>query len=367
VLIYACISSHGFGHGSRTASVLSQLHRLRPDWRLVLSTALPETFVATAFGPMPLEQRRCQWDVGVLQADALGSDPQATLLELAQLEQRLPALLEQECHWLREQAEPVLVLADVPPAAALLAERLEAPLVWLASFGWEAIYAPFGGPFLAWAERCLNLYRRGQLLIRCPLALPMPWGVPERPVGLTAGEPRCDGQALAQQLALSPHPDRNVLLSFGGLGYSLDPRPLARWPEHVFIGHDPLLAELPNGRTLPPSIRPLELMGHCSRLITKPGYSSFCEALTYGLGIHLVRRDGFAEAPVLERHLQHHGWHRLLSREQFSAGDWQLDQPLLPPSQGPLPLGGALQAAEILVDFAAQQGLISSSDQSRAT
>jgi hypothetical protein len=54
---------------------------------------------------------------------------------------------------------------------------------------------------------------------------------------------------------------------------------------------------------------------------------------------------------VLERDLQRHGWHRLLSKEQFSAGDWQLDQPLLPPSQGPLPLGGAQQAAEILVQF----------------
>jgi hypothetical protein len=73
--------------------------------------------------------------------------------------------------------------------------------------------------------------------------------------------------------------------------------------------------------------------------------------MTYGVGIHLVHRDGFAEAPVLERDLQRHGWHRLLSREQFSAGDWQLDQPLLPPSQGPLPLAGAQQAAQILVEF----------------
>jgi hypothetical protein len=136
VLIYTCISSHGFGHGSRTASVLAQLHRLRPHWRLVLSTALPESFLATAFGPVPVEQRRCQWDVGVLQADALGSDPAATLVALEQLEQHLPQQLVAEQAWLAQQQQPVLVLADVPPAAALLAERCGAPLVWLASFGW---------------------------------------------------------------------------------------------------------------------------------------------------------------------------------------------------------------------------------------
>ena len=363
MLIYTCISSHGFGHGSRTASVLAQLHRLRPDWRLVLSTALPESFLATAFGPLPVEQRRCQWDVGVLQADALGSDPAATLVALEQLEQHLPQLLAAEQAWLAQQQQPVIVLADVPPAAALLAERLGAPLVWLASFGWEAIYGPMGEAFRPWAAHCLALYRSGQLLLHCPLSLPMAWGIPERPLGLTAGEPRCDGDALAHQLQLHPERDRNVLLSFGGLGYRLDPALLAHWPEHLFIGHDPLLAQLPNGRTLAPEIRPLELMGHCGRLITKPGYSSFCEAMTYGVGIHLVRREGFAEAPVLERDLQRHGWHRLLSREQFEAGDWQLDQPLLPPSAGPLPAGGARDAALALVQFVTETTLISRSDQ----
>jgi hypothetical protein len=52
VLIYACISSHGFGHGSRSAAVLAELAALRPGWRLVLSTALPESFLQLAFGPV---------------------------------------------------------------------------------------------------------------------------------------------------------------------------------------------------------------------------------------------------------------------------------------------------------------------------
>ena len=361
MLIYACISSHGFGHGSRTAAVLCQLHRLRPQWRLVLSTGLAPSFLATAFGPVPVEHRPCQWDVGVLQADALGSDPQATLEALEQLEHNLPAQLEQEFLWLRSQAEPVLVLGDVPPAAALLAGRLQAPLVWLASFGWEAIYGALGPAFATWTAHCLSLYRRGDLLLRCPLALPMDWGIPSRDVGLTAGEPRCDGASLARQFDLPPQRDRCVLVSFGGLGYRLDPQLLARWPDHVFVGHGPELAAAANGRALPAALRPLELMGHCGRLLTKAGYSSFCEAMTYGVGIHLVHRDGFAEAPVLEEHLQQHGWHRLLSRSQFEAGDWQLDQPLLAPQRGPLPKGGALQAAEALVE------LISGTDQSTRT
>ena len=357
MLIYACISAHGFGHGSRSAAVLAALQRLRPHWRLVLSTALPPSFLATAFAPLAVQHRPCRWDVGVLQADALGSDPAATLVALEQLEGQLPAQLEREAAWLRAQGEPVLVIGDVPPAAALLAEAVGAPLIWLASFGWDVIYRPFGGPFEAWAEHCLALYRRGDLLLECPLAMPMPWDIPRRRIGLTAGEPRLELEGLMRQLQLPDEPDRCALLTFGGMGLALDPALLGLWPQWTFLGHDPALAEADNGRVLPAEVRPLELMRHCSRLITKPGYSSFCEAMSQNVGIHLVHRDGFAEAPVLEQALRRHGQHRLLSRADLLAGRWQLDQPLLPPSGQPLPQDGAGSGALAITELAEQRGL----------
>jgi hypothetical protein len=67
------------------------------------------------------------------------------------------------------------------------------------------------------------------------------------------------------------------------------------------------------------------------------------------VGIHLVDRQGFAEAPVLREALQDHGAHRLLDQGQLLEGDWELDQPLLAPRLGPLPLDGAAVAAEALI------------------
>ena len=67
--------------------------------------------------------------------------------------------------------------------------------------------------------------------------------------------------------------------------------------------------------------------------------------------MHLVHREGFAEAPVLEAALQAHGQHRLLSRDQLLAGDWQLDQPLQAARVEPLPADGADQAAGLLERF----------------
>ena len=349
MLIYACISSHGFGHGSRSVAVLQQLIRLQPHWRLVLSTGLPAPFLKLAFGHGDFELRPCRWDVGVVQADALGVDPQATVRELDALEARLPAQIEAELAWLARQGLPVLVLGDVPPPAALIARRLGAPLIWLASFGWDAIYGAMGPELARRGEQARLLYSQGDLLLRCPLSLPMDWGVPAQPIGLTNSEPRPLDPAVLAQLALPAERDRCVLISFGGLGLSLDPALLAHWPEHVFIGPDPALAQAGNGRLLPAGLRPLDVMPCAGRLITKAGYSSFCEAFSQGVGIHLVERQGFAEAPVLAEALQDHGRHRLLSRSQLEAGDWLLDQPLLPERQGPLPGGGAAAAAAAIV------------------
>jgi hypothetical protein len=352
VLIHACVSGHGFGHGSRAASVLLELAALRPEWRLVLSTSLPPRFLAGAFGPVPFEHRPCNWDVGVVQADALATDGPATLAALEALERDLPEQVEREARWLAAQPGPAVVLADVPPAAALLAERAGLPLIWLGNFGWDDIHGPMGGAFMSWAERHRQLYRRGQALIRCPFSMAMDWGLPETRVGLTAAKPRLDSAELCRRLHLPAERERCVLVTFGGLGLVLGPEPFRRWPDHVFISTDRSAALAANVRLLPEDVRPLELMGACGRVISKAGYSTFCEALVQGVGLHLVERHGFAEAEVLEQGLRRHGRHRLLSQAQLQAGDWQLDRPLIEPSEGPLATDGARQAALALEDFA---------------
>jgi hypothetical protein len=166
---------------------------------------------------------------------------------------------------------------------------------------------------------------------------------------------------LLKRLQLEAPPERMVLVGFGGLGLALEPQLLQRWPEHHFLVSDTALAQAVNATLIPPDLRPLELMPLCSRILTKPGYSTFCEALAAGIGIHLVRREGFAEAPVLEQALQQHGWHRLLSREQLERGNWQLDQPLLAPRGGLLACEGAEQAAAVIL--ATAQGAFAASAQ----
>ena len=82
MLIYVCLSSHGFGHAARQAAMLAQLHRLQPSWRLVVSSMVDPAFLALVLRGVPVIKRAVRWDVGMLQADALGSDQLATLQAL---------------------------------------------------------------------------------------------------------------------------------------------------------------------------------------------------------------------------------------------------------------------------------------------
>ena len=356
MLIYTCSSSHGFGHAARDAAVLQALRRLRPEWTLVMSSGLPPPVLKLLLGDSSIQQRSCQWDVGMVQADALGVNRAATLTALDLLEQRLPALIEAEASWLAAQEQPVLIFGDIPPAAAALAQRLRAPLVWMSNFGWDDIYAPLGPAFQRAAEDAAEAYRCGDLLLRCPFDLPMNWGLPDSRLGLVCAAPRpipADLEACLDALHVPV-----VLVGFGGIGLSLRSDLFQLWPNHHFLlpasataSQQPELAELPNLTVLPEGVRPVDVLGRCARSLGKPGFSSFCEAMAQGVGLHVVERSGFAEASVLMDGLQRHGQHRFLSRLELDAGAWQLDQPLLAPTEAPLSALGAQEAALALVSW----------------
>jgi hypothetical protein len=70
----------------------------------------------------------------------------------------------------------------------------------------------------------------------------------------------------------------------------------------------------------------------CSRVISKPGFSTFSEACRLDLPIITIPRHVFAEGPVLVQGLQDHSWHRVITPDDFFHGDWGfLTEPLHPP------------------------------------
>jgi hypothetical protein len=66
--------------------------------------------------------------------------------------------------------------------------------------------------------------------------------------------------------------------------------------------------------------------------MSKPGHSTFSEALRLGTPIVSLTREGFVESFILLDGIRDYAYHQILTPEEFSQGNWEfLRHPLQPP------------------------------------
>lgn len=72
----------------------------------------------------------------------------------------------------------------------------------------------------------------------------------------------------------------------------------------------------------------------CGRVISKPGFSTFSEALRLNTPIVTLTREGFAESPLLLEGIQNYSYHQIIQPGEFFESNWEfLHQELQPPRQ----------------------------------
>ncbi|MFS8904879.1 glycosyl transferase [Synechococcus sp. O70.2] len=355
VPLYVAATAHGFGHVTRLAAVVNALRRRDPNVLPIWVTPAPR-WLLERYVEGPFLHRQRALDVGVVQPDGLQADLPATLAALKTFKAGAEALIQEEAEFIRAQGIP-LVLADVPPLAAAIAQAARIPC-WMASnFGWDFIYQEYGPqfqPFVVWIR---ELYGRCQRLFRLPFAEPMGAFPYQEAVGLTGSDPRYLAEEVAQRLGLERERP-TVLLTFGGLG--LQGLPYGRledFPDWQFLTFDQQAPALPNLRVLDGQVwRPVDVMPLCRWVVSKPGYGTLAEALRCGTPMACVNRFGFAESPLLVEGLRRYGWHRILSAEEFFEGSWDFlrDPPHPPQAPEELDRGGNEAIAGAIAAFLGQ-------------
>ena len=330
--IYIAVTSHGFGHATRVATVVAKLQQLRPDIELIFVTVAPE-WLLKSYVQGNFVYRQRVFDVGVIQSDSLTMNKQATLSKMQSIIARQYEIIAEEVDYIR-QHNVKLVLADIPALAAPIAKAAGVPCWMMSNFGWDYIYRDWGESFaevVAWTE---NYYQQSDRLFRLPLAEPMSAFTQITDVGLTASQPRYSKVELRSRFELTIPTERTILLTFGGLGLKTIPyNNLEHFSDWQFITFDRNAPDLPNLLKITShDFRPLDFMPICGRIISKPGYSSFSEALCFDLPIVSLTRQDFAEAKILLDNIQDYSQHQIISPDDFFDGDWNfLQQDLLPP------------------------------------
>jgi hypothetical protein len=338
--LYYAITNHGFGHATRSAAIAATIRQQCPEVDLVMVTTAPD-WLLQSYLPEPFTQRSVALDVGVLQADSLTMDKPGTLAQLQQIQAQQQALVAQEAGFIRDQGI-ALVLADIPPLASAIAAAAGVPCWMISNFGWDFIYRPWADElpgFGAIADWIAELFGKCDRLFRLPFHEPMSAFPQVEDVGLTGGNPRYDLSLLRQTFAIDTPPERTVLLTFGGLGLAQIPYDtLKHFPDWCFLTFDRQAPDLPNLRRITDRrYRPVDVMPLCSRILSKPGYSTFAEACRLGIPLVTLPRQDFAEALYLLAELQAHFPHQILDPAQFFSGTWDFLHTAPTPPQQPHP------------------------------
>jgi hypothetical protein len=334
-VIYIAITSHGFGHAVRAATVAAKLQKLRPDISLVLASVSPQ-WLLESYIEGEFTTRSRVFDVGVIQSDSLNMDKDATLAKMQQIIAQEDAIIAEEVEFIRNN-NIGLVLADIPALAVPIAHNAGVPCWMMSNFGWDFIYRYWGEPFaevVAWIE---NYYRQCDRLFRLPLAESMSPFPNIIDVGLTGANPRYREKDLRDKFNLNMPKEKTILLTFGGMGIQATPyHNLQQFPDWQFITFDRNAPDLPNLLNVRDNYyRPVDFMPLCGRVLSKPGYSTFCEALSLDVPIISLTREDFAEAPVLLNGLQDYSYHQIIPVTEFFQGDWNfLEKDLIPPCKG---------------------------------
>ena len=185
----------------------------------------------------------------------------------------------------------------------------------------------------------------------------MDWNIEEFSVGLTCSRPKKLPLKFLEQINSINKP--LVLVCFGGMGFEFDYNLYNLWPNFRFLNfaknsfeQDKDFQDLFNLITIPTSLRILDVLPYCSRIICKPGFSTFCEAITNKTGVHSVNRKGFPETLPLIKGLQDYSSHRLLTKESFMNGEWELHKTLQDPlKKKSINFDGAFTSAIKIIEF----------------
>lgn len=325
------VSGHGFGHASRETEVIHALAARRPDWSIVLRTAVSPSLLARSLRvPYTLLDGPC--DTGIVQADSVTHDDGATARDALAFYASFDVRIEDEVRRL-SGLDIAAIVGDIPPLAFEVAHRLGVPSVAIANFTWDWIYEwqPVLRDTPALLERIRAAYARATQALQLPFshdltAFPRVARIPL--VARVSEQPR----ATTRQRLGIPDTRHVALLSFGGYGLQrLDVAGLDCLDAWTVVMTDrvapgtrpPAQVVFLSEERLTQDLRYEDLVAASDVVVTKPGYGVLSECAAAGTALLYTSRGHFREYDLLVAGMPRLLRCRFLPQEALFAGHWR--------------------------------------------
>jgi hypothetical protein len=351
------ISGHGFGHASRETEIIHALADRRPDWSIVIRTAVAPTLLTRSLRvPYSLLDGPC--DSGIIQLDSVTHDDEATARAALEFYADMDARVDEELQRLAG-LDIAVIVGDIPPLAFEVAARLGVPSLAIANFTWDWIYEWHSS--IRDAPGLLDRIRAGYRLATQALRLPFSPELDVFPrveqIPLVARVAHQRRDVTRQALGI-PAARKVALLSFGGYGLQrLDVARLDCLDEWTVVLTDrlapgvvaaPEVVFVPEAR-FTDDLRYEDLVAASDVVVSKPGYGVLSECAAAGTALLYTSRGHFREYDVLVHDMPRLVRSRFLSQGALFGGRWKtaldglMAQPAPPERANPV---GAARAAE---------------------
>jgi len=342
----ACfISSHGFGHATRTIAIIEALEKRHPDLHTHIFTRVPNPLFSETL--TRYSYHSFLTDIGLEQKSALEIDIKKTDESLnkflpfsAPLIQKLATLCS-NCS---------CILCDIAPLGIDVADELGIPSILVENFTWDWIYAPHKD-LKYHAQWLYKKFNQATFRIQTePLCQ-------QKTNHLTCGPifRRCREEKIVVKQKIGADSRKVIMLTTGGVHQELPVwKKMHTMSEYFFLisgqkreerrGENILLLDSHTTFYHPDLIRCADLV------ICKAGYSTVAECFQTGTRVSAIGRDDFPESKILLNFLKKNLPGTSLSQNNFFNGSWlqTIDEILNLPRAKPATENGADRVADFL-------------------
>ncbi len=329
--IYAVATNHGFGHATRLAYTLSALKKKYPNAKLVINSTIPRTIFDSIL--------RCDFeyiakplDVGLVQFDSIHIDYKKTLERLNEIYLNEKNLISENLTLLKKHKINLLI-GDIPPLLCDIAKRAELPLIQMGNFSWNFIYQAYVNEFKefkVFVDRTEESYDSCPVLFRYPFHESMKTFPRIKDIGLIPGLPSLTKLELYKKLGISHELHKPIrLFVFGGLGIDnlpfekLKKIPVPEINSYHYISYQKIEGDIPFLQIVNDlTIRPLDILPFCERIITKPGHGILTDAYSTKVPVVCVDRQLFPEIKILLENVKNYFYHITVDDNQLKQSNW---------------------------------------------
>lgn len=327
--IASFITSHGYGHATRTIAILNEFARQVESLEISIFCTIPKKFFEKTLDSVNLKIYPVQTDVGLVQNSPFEHDLNKTITEL----ESFLLFNTPEVSGIKKKLQnlkPDFILSDISPLGIFLADQLKIPSVLIENFTWDWIYDAYVSKeprLIPLRQRLQEIFSYTDLRIQtrplckrkktCPLINPIfrnalePINSTRSKLGITSENPI-------------------VLITTGGITQNFDfTNKLARRDDFTFIVMGKEYERKKTGNVIfihsDSSLYFPNIVNISSIIVGKAGYSTISEAWGHNKVFFPVFRTDFRESNCLKDfiHLEIPGLE--ISNEKFQSGDWIFD------------------------------------------